>query len=339
MNHLGTQVSALADGQLSPGATERALAHVAVCRTCAEELQAAREARRTLAGAGDVLPAPDLTARLLALGALPPADAPRDGERWHSWSVPLPGHGGEVPHGPLRGDVLRRRALVPRPVLAALAGGVGVVATGLVVVGGQPPVVPETDRSYALSVLAEAAGTGPAERRTAGHGADSVGVAVASPDQVPALAPAAPGLELDGDAAHAEVLSWMAEHGWVSPVDLPEGFRVTGLRLDEASGRLELDLEHDGGTVVVLQEPGRLDDGAVDGLPVQHVRGRAVHLVSAEPWYVVWQDGDTVVTVVAEDASDSTHDLVGAHPGAAYDDGVPARLARGWQALAGSLSP
>ena len=30
--HLGSRISALVDGQLDPAATERALAHVALCR-------------------------------------------------------------------------------------------------------------------------------------------------------------------------------------------------------------------------------------------------------------------------------------------------------------------
>src|SRR5690606_23106913 len=67
--HLGTWISALADGQLDPEARERALGHVAGCPSCAEELAAVRAARRALADAGDVPVAPDLTGRLLALGA------------------------------------------------------------------------------------------------------------------------------------------------------------------------------------------------------------------------------------------------------------------------------
>lgn len=341
MNHLGTQISALADGQLSPTATERALSHVAVCRACAEELQAAREARRTLAGAGDVLPAPDLTARLLAM-ATPPDQTPHLRDAWTGSSVPLPGQAARVAHGSLRGDVVGR-PLVPRALVAAVTGGVGVVALGLVVVGGQPAVVPETDRSYALTLLAEA---GPADRAAQAGARAPVAAAVARTTPVPDAGPLAPltptdvaGLDLEGEAAHAEVLSWMADRGWACPVGLPDGFRVTGLRLAEDGRSLELDLAHAGGTVVVLQEPGRLDEDAVGALPVHRVHDRDVHLVSADPWYVVWQDGDTVVTVVAEGSSDAARELVGAHPGAAYDDGLTARLARGWQSVAGSWSP
>ena len=54
--HLGTQLSALADGQLGPAATERAMAHVAGCAECAAGLAAARESRRALSAAFEVRP-------------------------------------------------------------------------------------------------------------------------------------------------------------------------------------------------------------------------------------------------------------------------------------------
>jgi anti-sigma factor RsiW len=75
VSHLGSRISALADGQLSPAATERALAHVATCPQCAAELGAARAARRAVASADIVAPTADLTARLLSLAG----PAPRDG--------------------------------------------------------------------------------------------------------------------------------------------------------------------------------------------------------------------------------------------------------------------
>ncbi len=75
VTHLGSRLSALVDGQLSPAEAERALEHVACCPRCAAELAAARAARRALSAAGPVEPAPDLAARLLALSAeIPPTD-------------------------------------------------------------------------------------------------------------------------------------------------------------------------------------------------------------------------------------------------------------------------
>ncbi|EYR61955.1 anti-sigma factor [Actinotalea ferrariae CF5-4] len=147
-------------------------------------------------------------------------------------------------------------------------------------------------------------------------------------------------VSLTGEDAHREVLSWMADHGWASPVALPATTRVTGLRLDTSgTGTLELDLIGPDGPVVVVQEHGRLHPEVLRDLPVVDVGGRQVHLVCGDPWYVVWQSGDSVVTVVADGPTPDVRELVAAHPAAAYDDGVGARLSRGWDALTGSLLP
>jgi hypothetical protein len=369
MSHLGSRLSALADGQLPPAVAERALEHVAGCGECAAELRAARAARQALWAADDAPPPPDLTARLLALGATDTAadrssgaptaaaDGPRPARRVVDFtgSVPLPGHAPlDLPRGCLRGDVTDRR--VPRPVLAAAAGCVGAFVVGLAVLGAQPPVVPETQRSYALALLAAApdaglaAASGVATDGVAGapgpasDGGLGAGTVAALPDQASAelLGPSAvvEDVSLTGPDAHEEVLSWMADHGWVSPVALPSTFRVAGLRLDTGGpGSLELDLVGPSGPVVVVQEHGRLHPDALRGAPQQDVGGRAVHVVCADPWYVVWQSGDSVVTVVADAPSPDVRELVAAHPAGAYDDGLGARLSRGWSALTGSWVP
>jgi hypothetical protein len=386
MSHLGSRLSALADGQLPPAVAERALEHVAGCAECAAELRAARAARDALWSADAVAPTPDLTARLLALGG-----TGRDGDRPDgtrpagggavrarrvadfTGSVALPGHAPlAVPPGCLRGDVTARR--LPRAVLAAAAGCVVVFVAGLAVLGGDPAVVPETQRSYALSLLAaapdaavgaaalpgaadDATSTRPGaaaqsagaattamrrpEAGSAGLGADAV---AALPDQgsADALGPRSvvEDVVLTGPDAHREVLSWMADHGWVSPVSLPATFRVTGLRLDAGGpGSLELDLVGPSGPVVVVQEHGRLHPDALRGVPLEDVGGRSVHVVCNDPWYVVWQSGDSVVTVVADAPTADVRELVAAHPAAEYDDGLGARLSRGWATLTGSWVP
>lgn len=62
MNHLGSRVSQLVDGQLGHEARERALAHVAHCPTCRQALEAERSIKTLLESA----PTPDPTVRLLA---------------------------------------------------------------------------------------------------------------------------------------------------------------------------------------------------------------------------------------------------------------------------------
>lgn len=366
MSHLGSQLSALVDGQLPPALAERALEHVAACSECAAELRAARAAREALWAADDVAPAPDLTARLLALGGPRRASGAAgdgrpvgEGHRGRvvdfNDSVPLPGHEPvRVPRDCLRGDVVHRR--VPRSVAVAAVGCVGAFVGGLVALGGQPTVVPETQRSYALALLADAPDEPPAPGASTGGGgtgARSTAAALRLPDlRVPVIGAGAEesgavgpravvqDVSLTGTDAHSEVLSWMADHGWSSPVALPGSFRVTALRLETAGpGSLELDLVGPSGPVVVLQEPGRLHPDVAGALPVADVGGREVLVVCSDPWYVVWQSGDSVVSVVADRPSAAVRELVAAHPAAAYDDGVGARLSRGWGALTGSWVP
>lgn len=384
MSHLGSRLSALVDGQLPPAVAERALEHVAGCAECAAELRAARAAREALWSADAVAPTPDLTARLLALGATgegdrqsgvpvaPGAAAARRRVADFTGSVALPGHAPlAVPPGCLRGDVTARR--VPRTVAAAAVGCVGAFVAGLAVLGGDPAVVPETQRSYALALLAAAPdaavaasavpdglpgglpGDPPgtpasldtgrdAGRAAAGSAGLGAGTVAALDDQASAtaLGPQAvvQDVALTGPDAHREVLSWMADHGWVSPVSLPSTFRVTGLRLDAGGpGSLELDLVGPSGPVVVVQEHGRLHPDALRGVPLEDVGGRSVHVVCNDPWYVVWQSGDSVVTVVADAPTADVRELVAAHPAAAYDDGLGARLSRGWATLTGSWAP
>lgn len=151
--HLGSRISALVDGQLTPEAAERALAHVAACPQCADELRSARSARDALLGAShDLPPAPDLTARLLALrGDGPPPPPQRD---------PFAAPGG-TGHVVLRGDVTGRRATA-RLVAAGSAAGLGVAALALFVLGARPAVTPSPHPAVALGVLAQADDTGAA---------------------------------------------------------------------------------------------------------------------------------------------------------------------------------
>lgn len=150
--HLGDLVSALADGQLGPAETDRALCHVAACRLCAAELESARAARRRLSQACDVAPAPELTARLLALSASIPStdhDPLRAPDRDTTWQTP------EAWRSTLTGDIAgsARRRRRRRLVLVG-ASGAGVLGCALFVLGQAPVVSPETSRAAALSMLA-----------------------------------------------------------------------------------------------------------------------------------------------------------------------------------------
>ncbi|MBX9244364.1 zf-HC2 domain-containing protein [Actinotalea ferrariae] len=329
MSHLGSQISALVDGQLSPSSAERLLAHVAACDPCADELAAARAARRTLASATDVPVDPRLTARLLALGACEPQGPARD--RLPSGSVPMPGsRRAQLPassSGCLKGDLVRSRT--PVRVLAA-AAGVGVVTVSLVALGVQPQVAPSTHPAHALTLLSRASTAQP----TALPRPTSTGPAATTA----ALAWREPSAE--GGPDGEPVLEWLTEEGWSAPSHLPDGYTVAAVREDvDGSTGLELDLAGPDGTVVVTEQHGRLDPAAVAGAPVADVGGRQVHLLSDAPWHAVWQSGSTVVSVVAQTRTPAVEDLVTAYPHRAYDDRVAARLARGWGVVAGAWGP
>ncbi len=296
--HLGSWVSPLADGQLDPAATEAALAHVASCLRCAQELEAARAARAALQRARDVVPAPDLAERLLALSAtIPPAadDPLRRPVRVTGWETPqqwLPTLTGDLE------DRSRRRRT--RRLVAAGAGGVGVLGLALFVLGQAPPVTPDPSRSAALALLSHAGDDG----------------AAVAPDETPA-----------GVGSASE---WLAEHGWVAPTSLPDGYEITAVRVvgDEPDA-IELDLDGPEGTVVVREQVGRLS--ATDA------PGDEVEVLSRDPWHVAWQSGDVAVEVVGDVPDDVLADVVAAFPGRGYDAGVLPRISRGWTTVTGAI--
>ncbi len=291
MTHLGSWLSALADGQLPPDETERALAHVATCPRCAGELAAARAARRALstaAAAEPLEPAPDLTARLLSLA---PSGAPLLTPHPDPFvpTTPLPGRSSGVLRGAVRADVPGGGHPASRVILGSIAG-IGLVAASLFSLGARPAVVPSAHPGLALGVLGEAT--------TAASGTDTRTV------------------------------------GWAVPT-LPTGWAVTATRARSAG--VELDLAGPTSSAVVAERPGRLDVAALAGRPTQQVGGHLVYVLSSEPWHIAWQADGTVVEVVAPTAGTDVENLVAALPAAPYDDGVSARIGRGWSVVARAL--
>ncbi|NMR19891.1 zf-HC2 domain-containing protein [Cellulomonas fimi] len=334
-HHLGSWVSALVDGQLPPAEAERALAHAAACPLCAEEVAAARQARRALSVARDVEPAPDLTARLLALAATAdPQDVGRQEVRGRGARVlPLGSSAYAVPARALTGELASRR--LPRMRLAAGSlVGVGVVTAGLFLLGEQPRVVPSTDPAEALSQLARAQGPG-----TGSASVVEVEVEV-EVEQTPGTTSPSTGAAF-GSAHDEAVLAWLRREGWTGPAALPEGYEVTSARLTHgATGSvgLELDLDGPDGRVVVTEEHGRLDVSGLDGATARTMAGYEVYELSRQPWHVVWQSQDTVVSLVAGAPADSLTDLVAGFPADGYDDRFPARITRGWDTVTGALA-
>lgn len=361
MTHLGSQISALVDGQLPPHQAERALAHIACCPACAAELASARAARRALSAARDLPVDPQLTARLMALGRTDPTDPvgrsapggavrrPEDAARawpFEHGSVPLPGSAThpQMPGNCLHGD-LRRRSLPARGfALAAVGAGAAVMA--LFVLGQEPHVAPVAHPAHALTLLGRAGTTqadlagSDAPGGSGAQGGDAVqdGAGGAPATAALGLAPRTPPAQVPAAVSGVdEAFAWLESHDWAAPSALPDGFRLTGMRTDvDGSAALELDLVGPDGLVVITEQHGRLDPQAVGGAPVVELGGREVHVLSRAPWHGVWQVGDTVVSVVAEEPSTSVESLVAAYPDQTYDAGVAARIARGWHVLTGT---
>lgn len=366
--HLGNRVSALVDGQLSPGAAERALAHVAGCPRCASDLSAARAARQVLSRVDDVRPAGDLTARLLALGGpvSDPTDgpvrsdgaptgtfapatvrpgtaagfsdsrsggAPTAGPLGGLWGGTLGGRSALGGSGALDGSVLGGGVLGGRGVLGARS----VVGTSQQSVGGAPH-----GRRGLRAAVSSLTGLGMV--------AVALFVLGDRPDVAPATTPvdalsmvgavgsttvpiSAGTGEPDQGVSTEEYLAWMRAEGWTCPESVPAGWTVTSVRLRDDGRALEVDLSGPAGSVVVTEQQGRLDAASLTAAERIDVHGRTVYLLSTTPWHAAWQSGDTVVEVISDEAGADAGVVVGQFPGAEFDTGLPARLTRGWDTL------
>ena len=191
--------------------------------------------------------------------------------------------------------------------------GLGAVAAMLFVLGERPAVVPSSHPGADLGLLGGAV-TRPSAR-----------------------------LVRHRDAAvrsrGADSVAWLQAHRWSFPSELPDGWAVSAVRWSgDDSSVLEVDVRRPRGL-------GRRDRAAgpprrptrSTGAPTSQVGGREVYVLSYEPWHVVWQADSTVVQVVAARVERLGRALVGAFPGGAFDDGVPAQITRGWDTVTGAL--
>jgi hypothetical protein len=334
---------------------------VACCTRCASELAAARAARRVLSAADDVQPAGDLTARLLALGGAPTGPvvgagslgggpvlggqrpmtpfAPPSGRPATFTDTPitatprgsflggrgfpvaaLAGLGGQhapgTPEGPDRGGVIAGAVTPGRRGLRAVVGsvtGLGVVAAALFVLGDRPEVAPAAASAQALATLGSA-----------------------STAAVPVISTAAAADPADGSASE-DYLSWMRAQGWACPSEVPAGWSVSSVRLRDGGSTLEVALSGPVGDLVVTEQQGRLDTGALTAAERVTIADRTVYLLSSTPWHVAWQSGDTVVEVVSSDGSADAETVVAQFPEHGFDSGLSARLTRGWDTLTAAV--
>ncbi|MGV8977638.1 MAG: zf-HC2 domain-containing protein [Cellulomonas sp.] len=332
MSHLGDRISALADGQLTPAATERALAHVATCCACTAELSSARAARRAVASVDAVAPTADLTARLLLLAGAAPRT--KDAERVDPFAYPATGGaawGGSprldrsVPAHTLTGELTARRSR--RRLMAGSLTSLGAMAMTLFVLGDGPAVVPSDGPARSFALLGAATPLAAPAGAATGSGEVSAAswrpfVRVVVNDTATAVA--------------TDYIGWMGAHGWTVPQQVPVGWSVTAVRLPDET-TLEVDLVGPAGTAVLTERRGRLDTDALSGAERRVVAGRTVYVLGVTPWHAAWQSGGTVIEVVAASASGGVETLVAQFPLDAYDEGVPARITRGWGTMTQTL--
>jgi anti-sigma factor RsiW len=124
VSHLGRNLSALVDGELSPAARDRAHAHLVVCEQCRAEANALRELRKRMRGLPDAPVSDALTRRLMFIGE-------------PGGPVPLRGHLGPLSRAVSFGGRPRHRRRYVALGAACMVAGLSGTAFSL---GGSPSV-------------------------------------------------------------------------------------------------------------------------------------------------------------------------------------------------------
>jgi sigma-E factor negative regulatory protein RseB len=131
-------------------------------------------------------------------------------------------------------------------------------------------------------------------------------------------------------------------HGWACPSVLPDGLTMVDLRRGEVDGAQVLQMVYSDGltTLSLFEQRGRLDADRLQGFRAADVAGVQAWTRPGAPTQVVWQSGDSVMTLVADAPSDLAASVVAAlsGPGAA-PDGLVDRVGRGLARLADAMTP
>ena len=311
-SHLGEGASALVDGQLSLAEQEQALAHVATCAHCAQEVAVIRAARALLSGAGQV-PAP--RAELFTALASIAAQSPSSQTTAKSGTNPFLEHA-RLPGGELAGAVrpVRGRRL---PVLAA-AVTAGVLAVGVYTAGGPQSVRPDLSARAIAEHLGRVDITGDF-------------VPVSGVGRITAA-----GLVRGVD--DAKLNDWLAAHGWSSIEDLPTGIAIDRVGFSGPDrDTLEIVLVRDQDRIVLTQTHGQLDLDTVRDLPTLDAQGGRFYVAGVHPTHLVWQSGHNVLEVSAQDSSADLQATINEFKVSPATAGVSDRMVRGLSQIAGAL--
>jgi negative regulator of sigma E activity len=105
------------------------------------------------------------------------------------------------------------------------------------------------------------------------------------------------------DVVSPDELDGMRAKGWPCPLQLPAGFVLLDARRAEVgAGRPAVHLTYGDGlsAISVFLQRGRLDDAAIPGLTRQKWGDADVYVRDGSPEVMVWQGGETVITVVGD---------------------------------------
>ena len=233
MAHLGEEIAAYVDGQLSPEAASNADAHFAQCERCRRSLEQQRALKARIGGsASNPSPPPTLLASL--------EDVPTSPGRSYS--------------------------LVPSAIGAAMV----LVGASLVVVAA----------AYALAPTTRAA--------------DPVRPAF---DRFATLASS---VSTPGRHLSSADMDELDESGWPSQKSLGPGFvRVDGHLHEHREVVAQVYVGH-GESVLLFEQVGTLDDGAMKSFERHLVADRLVWVREGQPRIVTWDSDGMIYTVVSD---------------------------------------
>lgn len=311
--HLGSLISALVDDQLPPIERERALSHAAGCAQCAQEISATRAARGILASGSQPTVRTDFLSGLMSMAAMErdsqaAADEvrPSDNPFIVREAIPTCKFSGEI----LRRNRARKAAKVMVPVL--LSGGLAFAFT----LGARPLVTPEVGQDFLSSRLS---------------------LMNSNPWFVPVH-------EVSSDADPGAVddtkfVSWMRGHGWRVPENMADTVTVKQVGYSSDSPHeLEITLDTSAGPVLLTERKGDLDDEAISEATVIEHEGGPIYVLSNSPTRLIWQSGDTVMELVSMATVEELASVTRTFNVDRYDDGLSARMVRGFYDLAGVVS-
>ncbi|WP_435299570.1 hypothetical protein [Timonella sp. A28] len=316
--HLGSLVSALVDDQLPLAEREKALAHAACCAQCTAEIQATRAARGFLnTSAYEPQPRTDFMSHLVGIAA-------EQGQNSNE-------------HNPVSFDSAEaQRAFIDRQSVpkCAFSGhltqrvqwgrwakytavfALGGVCTAAFMMGARPQITPSLDDDFVQAKL---------------EGLD------ANPSFLPLYEVASHDASSPVDSA--KLTSWLKDHDWTTPMNLPEDVKVEQVGFSTATpSQLDIVLSTAAGRVLVTETKGALDEGVLSEAHTLTISGDPMYVVSENPTHLIWQSKDTVIELTSHASITETLEVARSFSVDRYDEGLSARFVRGFSDLAGVVS-